>query len=204
MRRGLRPYASGLDMLRMDRSGEWEMAYDGPDRAIVNADGVVIARMTREATPDEFEMAVAAAGDIAFLVGLVDRAAARVRELDGALRAFRAANDMPGEDASKSKDHAAEASMKLDDLHFRQFLRWHPGAQPVGGASGDRDPVDTAADRLRAILSITSRRELNTDPQAAQRWIELRDEWNRFRRMTDAERAAAYPGYGSAMRETEG
>jgi hypothetical protein len=205
MTRDLSPDAKRLAAIRrrmaFTGAGAWDMAFEGADRAIVSADGAVLFRATALATGADHELAAAAKADIAFLIGLVDRAAAAVRESEAALHAFRSANPLPGETAGSNKNYAAESAIKLQNLEFRQFLRWHPDAAPVGGASGDRHPEDTAIDRLRAILGIQSRRELNMDPAAAQRWLELRAEWDRYRAMPDAVRAAEYPGYGSSMRE---
>lgn len=182
---------------RLDPGSAWQIGYEGKARVIVSNDGAVLFSVTDAASSDDHEIASGAPEDLAFLLDLVDRATVKVRELQGALTAFRNANPLRGEEKGASKNYAAEAAIKLTDLHFRQFLRHHPDAQPVGGASADRDPVQIATDRLRAILGVSSRAQLNTEPAAAQRWLDLRDEWNRFRAMPENVRAAEYPGYGA-------
>lgn len=177
----------------------WSIAYEGRERVIVDGMGDVLFRATAIATDHEFELVAHAPGGFDFLLKLLDRCAGRVRELEAAFPSFRAQNPLPGEEKGASRNYAAEAAMKVGDLQFRQFLRWHPDARPVGGASADRDAEEIATDRLRAILAIASRKELNLDRQAAERWIALREEFDRFRAMPDAVRRAEYPGYGESM-----
>lgn len=182
-----------------DAGEGWRIGFAGDVRVILSDDGAELFQACRGASSIDHELAANAPSDLAFLLALVDRAAAKTRELRDALTAFRNANPLPGEVKGANRNYAAEAAIKVQDLHFRQFLRWHPDAQPVGGASGDRDPQEIATDRLRAILGIASRKQLNTEPGPASRWLELRDEWDRFRAMPEAVRAAQYPGYGGEM-----
>lgn len=185
---------------RLDDDAEWMTGYSGHERAIVDRDGTMLFMPTRHAHDAEFDLAASAPSDMRFLLGLLDRCKAAYVEKARALEAFRRANPLPGETPGANKDYAAEAAMKVTDVKFRVFVRHHPDARPVGGASGDRDPVDIATDRLRAILSITSRRQLNDEPDAAARWLALREDYARFRAMTDAEREAAYPGCNDVMK----
>lgn len=182
----------------------WQVAFAGTARLIVDEDGTELLHVTERATSADQELAAGAPEDLRFLLGLLERATTRIFELQDALTAWRNANPLPGETAGENKNYAAEAAIKVQGprgLEFRQFLRWHPDAQPVGGASGDRDPEETASDRLRAILGISSRKQLNTEPGAAARWVALKAEYEEFRKMPETVRAAEYPGYGAVMRE---
>lgn len=69
------------------------------------------------------------------------------------------------------KNFAAEAAMKLSDMRFRRFLADRHGlAEPL--------TPERATQRLRSVLGITSRRELNDDHAAAARWKDLRREFD--------------------------
>ncbi|WP_404862101.1 hypothetical protein [Georhizobium sp. MAB10] len=135
--------------------------------------------------------------DIWFLVGLVRRAAGRIKRLEREIGWYRKALELAGlpstppadlhapRDASQSshqtipddnrhRNYAAEASMKCDEPAFRQFLcELMEKPCPNAGA---------AAELLRWALSITSRKHLNTDEAAAARWRDLRARFEAWRR----------------------
>lgn len=102
--------------------------------------------------------------DLRWLLGrydaLADRYRAALREIDRL--------------TPKPKDFAAECAMKCEDPLFRQFL----------AAEHDIDATDREriATRLRTVLQITSRAELNTDEAARKRWLALRDRFDRWRK----------------------
>jgi hypothetical protein len=65
--------------------------------------------------------------------------------------------------------------MKCDDPLFKTYL-----AKRHGADISDRERV---AARLRSVLAIKSRSELNTDPSAAERWKSLRADFDAWRRV---------------------
>lgn len=105
------------------------------------------------ATRDERMMIFDIREDVAFLLATIDRA-------------FAALRVKKHED--RAKDFAAEAAMKCSSAQFQRFL----------GASSA-----TVADiRLKERLGIDSKRDLNTDREAAARWRELRAEFETWMR----------------------
>ncbi|KAB2681782.1 hypothetical protein [Brucella tritici] len=124
-----------------------------------------IARFHPGALPEEIDFVVGAPEMVAFLLRLVDRAIAKARK-----EAPRQQNH------SKRKDFAAEAAMKCDQASFRIYLEERHGAEgPL--------TADTAADALRAVLRIKSRKELNSDAAAADRWSDLRADFEAWLRV---------------------
>ncbi|MEO1989668.1 MAG: hypothetical protein ABGX47_23920 [Martelella sp.] len=85
--------------------------------------------------------------------------------------ATRAANRA----APGAKDYAAECAMKCAEPAFQRFLaESHDLKLPT-------DDVKTTT-RIRSLLSIKSRRDLNTDPAAATRWRDLVRAYDAWRR----------------------
>lgn len=75
----------------------------------------------------------------------------------------------------KPKDFAAECSMKCAEPAFKKYLEERHGLEaPLTN--------DRAATRVRSVLAISSRRELNEDPAAAERWKQLRSDFDAWRR----------------------
>lgn len=130
---------------------------------------VGVARFAGTATEDEIAFACSAPANVAFLLGLLDRAVAKLREI----RAQAAAQAQASRDTSK--DFAAEAAMRCAEPGFRAFLEDRHGLQ--------RPLTDErVAQRLRSILGVASRAELNNDEAAAARWKQLRgayEDWKR-------------------------
>lgn len=159
-------------------AGEWLLAYEGGEAAVVREDAAArmqrVAVFTAETAIDEQAVIADAAGDLRFLVGLVDRAAAKLRSLVGP------EPDAPP--ARKAKDYAAEAAMFCQRADFQRFLGGliaNDDTPAAGVAIGD---VDRAAQRLRTVLGIGSRRALNTDRDAAERWRRLKDDFFEMKR----------------------
>lgn len=133
---------------------------------------VTIARFTGHASQDEMEFLAASAGDAALMHGLVDRAidAARRRRGD-------TGRDAPPE--LRQPDHTTEAAMLCTDPAFKRFLMERHGLDSP--ATDER-----TAQRLRSLLGVTSRREINQSDAARERWMSLRGE---FRTWKGRERA---------------
>ncbi|WP_052699889.1 hypothetical protein [Martelella endophytica] len=107
------------------------------------------------------------------LIGMLDAAAKRDaerrREIEKLKRALEAKGGKP------AKDYAAECAMKCTEPAFMRFLiERHDLPHPAT----DR----TAVTRVRSVLAITSRSELNTDPATAARWREMVNEYEIWRR----------------------
>ncbi len=121
-----------------------------------NGELVEIANFHPVATPDEIDFLVSAPDMVGFLLGLVDRAIAASRKAAPVRKKQRV-----------WKGFAAEAAMKCDQPSFRIYLEERHGAEgPL--------TAESAVDALRAVLRIKSRKELNSDAAAADRWSDLR------------------------------
>ena len=77
------------------------------------------------------------------------------------------------------RNFAAEAAMKVErDRRFRRFLAdRYELAEPL--------TPERATQRLRSVLGISSRRELNDDSAAAERWRRLRNEFEGWLRASE-------------------
>lgn len=182
------------DQLAAIAPGEWARCYDG-DGCFVEARGPMgellpVARFDPGATEDEIAFVVSAPGDMRFLLGLVDRAmkafasrgapaAARPaapagrRTTDGLPSQPRPAGGSGGE--HDAKDYAAECAMKCAEPAFRVFLEERHGLErPL--------TEERVAQKVRSLLGVTSRRELNRGDQAAALWRSLRGEFDAWRR----------------------
>lgn len=95
------------------------------------------------------------------MVMLIEAATAKIRRLE-------AQHQQPRHE--KKKDHAAECAMLCGKQDFRRYLiQNHDLAE-----ASDDERVKT---RVRNILNIKSRAELNTDPAATARWKKLRGDF---------------------------
>jgi hypothetical protein len=150
-------------------SARWMLSADG-DATILDARGrdgsvVAIARFERLASPEEMEIAAAAPEDLRFLLGLVDRAIE-------AARRGQARHDPPTRGAP---DHTTEAAMLCADPAFK---RWLMDCHGLDSPATD----ERAAARLRSLLGVTSRKEINQTEDARARWTALRDEFRAWKR----------------------
>ncbi|WOC15458.1 hypothetical protein [Pseudochrobactrum sp. MP213Fo] len=148
---------------------EWLLSSNG-EVTIVEArtDGEPneVARFHRNATPDEIDFFANAPHMVTFLLGLVDRAIAAAR---------KAAPQAPDQAPGKTLNYAAEAAMKCEEAGFLAFLeQCHGLERPL--------TQDRAAQRLRSLFGVTSRKELNSNSAAAQRWRSLRGDYDVWRR----------------------
>ncbi|WP_244497467.1 hypothetical protein [Ensifer sp. Root142] len=75
----------------------------------------------------------------------------------------------------EAKKFAAECAMKCEEPAFLKFLEERHGLErPL--------TKDRAATKVRSILSISSRRQLDEEPAAAERWKHLRRDFDAWRR----------------------
>lgn len=153
---------------RMLDRPQWLLSAQGSDQLLDSRgeDGslITIATFSRYATADEIEFITRAADDVGFLLGIVDRAI-------GALRP--ATPKAPA--ADKPKDHTTEAAMLCADPAFKRFLMERHGLDSP--ASDDR-----MAQKLRSLLGVTSRKDINESDVARERWLALRDDFKTWKR----------------------
>ena len=128
---------------------------DGPD----GSDDVL--HFAETATYDERELVMNAPKDIRFLIGLVDRSVAKVRDLLSRL--------------PEQKDYTAQAAMLCADPAFKRFMaEKHDLQSPLTD--------ERVATRLRSVLRISSRADLNTSDPAAERWKGLVKSFENWKR----------------------
>lgn len=150
---------------------QWFMSVDdrGTFLEVKNSNGELneVARFHSGALPEEMELVTSAPYDIGFLIQLVDRCSR-------ALKTERKRNSNQSPD--RSKNFAAEAAMRCEEPAFKVFLEQKHGLErPL--------TADRVAQKLRSILGIQSRKELNQNGAAAQRWRDLRADFEAWRRV---------------------
>lgn len=156
-------------------------------RAVGREAPAILARFAVDAASDEAEALAAMPDDMAFVLGLLVRAFRKVREMRASLPHGPGAADAAGPPAGpgnspdarsrlrpsgdagdRPKDFAAEAAMKCQNEAFQKFL----GAADAG-----------EADRLaKHRAGYASKRDLNTDVNAANRWRALVHEFDMWLR----------------------
>jgi hypothetical protein len=149
----------------MDATGRW----------VGNEAPVELCRFGPEASWQEAELVREARDDIRFLLDTLSGAGRQIRDLRGRLDRADAHEDKPRRSA---KDYAAEASMKCGEASFQRFL----AERHASDDDGDLRDTATAGSVLRRVLAIGSRKDLNTDPEAAARWRDLRAEFQAWER----------------------
>ena len=153
------------------KGSEWQVGSEGEGMilAAAGADGsnVIIARFTGHADPDEMDLAAGALDYCRFLLGLIDRASDRIRQLVGKPEQAPAAR--------REKDHAAEAAMLCQRGDFKRFLMDRHGLESP--ATDER-----TAQRLRSVLGVTSRAEINQSDTVRERWLALRADFHAWKR----------------------
>lgn len=93
-------------------------------------------------------------------------------------RPFAPTDSAPAGPPATPKNYAAEAAIKAGDRRFQRFLAARHGlTEPL--------TKERATQRLRSVLGISSRRELNNDIAAATRWQDLRREFDDWLRATE-------------------
>jgi hypothetical protein len=122
----------------------------------------------KECTASDRALISHAPDDLGFTLGLLDRAFAAIRQLRKAL----------DRNTPKPKDYAAECAMKVRDPDFQLFM------MQVHGVDNASDPI-RIDNRIKSMLRITSKKELNDNQDAATAWRELvgaSEAWNKQRR----------------------
>lgn len=152
----------------------WSRVHDG-EGCFVEARGPMgelwpVLRFDPGASDDEIMIVADLPETLAFLLGLVDRAIAKLRPQAGP-----GGRDGPSPGRTP-KDYAAECAMKCGDPAFRVFLEERHGlARPLTD--------ERVAQKVRGLLGVGSRAELNDGGQAAERWKALRGEFDAWRQV---------------------
>lgn len=148
---------------------QWLVSVSGADtfvEAKTANDTSIVAQFSKGASPDEIEFFANAPTDMAFMMRLIDRAIQAARQRSPQTKQPRQPDP---------KDFAAESAMKCEEPAFKAFLEaCHGLERPL--------TTDRVAQRLRTILSISSRKELNSDMAAADRWRSLRADFEAWRK----------------------
>nr|WP_278520086.1 hypothetical protein [Brucella anthropi] len=148
---------------------DWQLCCDG-DVSFVEAktrDGDLnkIATFHAGATFDEIEFIVGAPRMAAFMLDLVDRAIVAMRHSSPKSKQKR-----------KPYDFARDAAIKCGEPAFKVFLEeCHGLERPL--------TTERVTERLRTILNIKSRKELNESGAAAERWRDLRAAFETWKRV---------------------
>ncbi len=157
------------DKLAALDGAEWRLCCDSDAKFVeaLTPQGELnkIATFHPGATFDEIEFIVGAPFMVTFMLDLVDRAIVALRQ--GAPRQSA---------QGRAQNFAAEAAMKCEDAAFKVFLeQCHGLERPL--------TADRAAEKLRSILKIQSRKQLNDNAAAADRWRDLRRSFEAWRKV---------------------
>lgn len=131
----------------------------------------VLARFDPSATIEEITFVVDAPDTVVFLLRLLDQAFGKIRTLRGLPE--------PGERGQGGehdpKNFAAECAMKCKEPAFKAYLEQRHGL--------DRPLTDErVAQRVRTLLGVQSRKELNDGGKASDAWKDLRADFAMWQR----------------------
>lgn len=157
------------DQLAAIAPAQWSRVYDG-EGCFIEARGPMgellrVLRFHPGASDDEIAIVADMPENLRLLLRLVDRAIAAMKP------------PAPGAEppTREPKDFAAECSMKCAKPVFRVFLEERHGLE--------RPLTDErVAQKVRGLLGVTSRAELNHGDQAAERWKALRGDFEAWKR----------------------
>jgi hypothetical protein len=153
--------------------GKWSRVYDG-EGCFVEAVGPMgerlkVLRFDPGATNDEIMIVVDLPETLEFLLRLVDRAIARLKP------PARQGEERGAAQARDPKNYAAECAMKCGEPAFKAFLEQRHGLE--------RPLTDErVAQKVRQMLRVQSRKELNDGGRAGEAWRQLRGEFDAWRR----------------------
>ncbi|TPJ75815.1 hypothetical protein FJ422_30830 [Mesorhizobium sp. B2-6-3] len=168
----LSPNAARLRAIRASLAAiapaDWTRVH-GEAGAFIEARGemgelFVLARFDA-ATPDEIAFLCDAPDTVRFLLRLLDEAFGTIRALKGEPARRNAAAGPPA--ASEPKNFAAECAMKCQEPAFKVFLEERHGLErPLSD--------ERVAQKVRSILGVTSRKDINEGGRASEAWKALR------------------------------
>lgn len=159
-------------------SPDWGFAAAG-DGFVLTAGGkdgnATIAKIPAGAPFADSELVLNAVSDLTWLLDAYTRLAERFRQLRGKTPATQQETRSGRQKKDADKDFAANCAILCADPAFKKFLEeCHSLERPLTD--------DRAANKVRFLLKIRSRAELNTDPAAATRWQQLRNHFDAWRR----------------------
>lgn len=155
------------DMLR---AYVWTVEIDDDGMHIVaqrGGEAVRIATIHRAATPDEVDVLCRALDTLRFCLGLIERALA----FTAGLRKERER----AENKAKADNLGFSAKGLCEQVDFRRFLEGLDDLGPVPNAQA----ADT---RLKSLLAIQSKGEINRDERARAAFLDLRRRFYKWRR----------------------
>lgn len=126
-----------------------------------------VATIHAGALDDERDLMCGALGNLLLFLRLFDRAAHTVRDLKGQLERGRAKENQ--------KNYSAQAARLLSDRVFQRFLE----GKGAGGPVRDKGSADT---RLKSLLAISSKSQINTVERARAAFLALRGEFDAWKR----------------------
>lgn len=127
----------------------------------------VIAIVPTSANLDDRELVLRAPEDLRWMAERYGKLAERLRAAERELERLQPSQGEP-------KNYATECAMKCQEPAFRVFLEERHGlTKPLND--------ERVATRVRSILNIGSRADLNTDRAAAARWRDLVKSYDAWR-----------------------
>ncbi len=150
-------------------STTWDITADDKGTYLVAGQGnELIATVPNSANLDDRELVLRAPEDLRWTIELYGKLADRLRDAQRELARLRPRQSEP-------KNYATECAMKCQEPAFRTFLEERHGlTKPLND--------ERVATRVRSILKIGSRADLNTDRAAAARWRDLVKSYDAWRR----------------------
>lgn len=159
-------------------SPDWGFAADGDGFELTagGKDGsATIATIPASAPFADSELILNAVSDLTWLLDAYTKLAERFLQLRGNYPARQQEKRTGRQKKDADKDFAANCAILCADPAFKKFLEEEHGLErPLTD--------DRAANKVRFLLSIRSRAELNSDPAAAARWQDLRNHFDAWRR----------------------
>lgn len=139
-------------MIESDDAGTYLISY----RA--NGESVVVATFHKEASRAERELVAEALPLLLRFFDMFNRARSKIAELQALL----------GRSTEKNRegDYTTQASILTSDRLFWRFLE----TRGAGGPVRDKTAADT---RLKSVLAIQSKKQLNENDAAKRAWLEL-------------------------------
>ncbi|MFB2562446.1 hypothetical protein [Rhizobium sp. IMFF44] len=149
----------------------WHVDADGDRVRLVTrrstGEDALLLTLHGDALQDEVDLITGALDHLFLFLGLRSRAVETVQSLRAEIERMRR--------KTAEKDYAAQASMLLSDRGFQRFLE----SRGAGGQVRDKTAADT---RLKSLLAIRSKREINTDDRARQAFLQLRGDYDLWKR----------------------
>lgn len=112
------------------------------------------------------QLIINAPDDIGFLLGLIDRSISKVNQLKATIEKL--------ENREKPKNYASNAAILIKEYKFKEFLKMRHGLSTMNDDAADR--------KVKEMLGIASKKQLNSDPNKAEIWLRLTREFEGWKR----------------------